>query len=111
MNRAERRKHGVPKQPVIVVGDGIVATELGQRYEAKGAAELPAKVLGQHRWIATGSWVLSPSAVFHAQDGDLPQILDRENLMYLGVGCWDCEMALGQIQPHSVCSAKEPFDG
>lgn len=42
-----------------------------------------------------------------AYDADTQKFLDNENLMYLSVGCWDCEQPLGPkgIQFGSVCPA------
>lgn len=104
MNRAERRRRARRGQPVLIAGDGIVAAELpGHRYEAQPHAELPAKRPGEHRWIATGAWVLTPEAVAGAYDPDKLKFLDHENLMHLSIGCWDCEEPLGTIQPGSRC--------
>jgi hypothetical protein len=94
------------RQPVVIAGDGIIAAELpGHRYEAKPHAELPAKVPGQHRWIATAAWVLSPEAVAGASDPDVLKYMDHENLMSLALGCWDCEQPLGAIKVGSHCPA------
>jgi hypothetical protein len=110
MNRAERRRRGRvhEKEPVLVAGEGIVAAELGHRYEARPHAELPEKRPGQHRWIAAGSWVLSNDAVEKAHDPDTMKFLDNENLMTLSIGCWDCEQPLGEIKPGSHCPAEAP---
>lgn len=107
MNRAERRRRarGHEKTPVLIAGEGIVAADLGHRYEARPHADLPPKRLGQHRWIASGAWVLSEPVVEKAHDADTMKFLDNENLMHLGIGCWDCEQPLGVIQPGSTCPA------
>jgi hypothetical protein len=108
VNRAQRRRqsraHAKPQ--VLIAGDGIVATALGQKYEARPAAQLPAKVAGQHRWVATGAWVLRSIDVEKAMDADTMKLLDNENLMHLSIGCWDCEEPLGAIQYGSVCPAE-----
>lgn len=91
MNRAERRRQhrATRKQPVIMAGDGIVAASLGEHFEARDAAHLPAKQPGEHRWIAIASYVLDlPGTVIGS---DLPKVLGPHNMMYLGVGCYDCE--------------------
>lgn len=94
------------KTPVLIAGEGIVATELpGHRYEARPHAELNPKVPGEHRWVAVGSWVLSDDAVAGAMDPDLQKFLDSENLMSLSIGCWDCEKPLGEVKPGSRCPA------
>lgn len=106
MNRAERRRQqrSHKKTPVLIAGEGIAAAAIGHQYEATGHRELPAKVPGKHRWIASGS-LLSDLAVEKAHDPDTLKFLDNENLMYLGIGCWDCEQPLGLIQPGSLCPA------
>jgi hypothetical protein len=107
VNRAERRRRerAGRKTPVLIAGDGIVAASLGHRYEARPHAELPPKVAGKHRWVATGAWVLSDNAVEGAHDPDLMKFLDNENLMSLSLGCWDCERPLGVITVDSFCPA------
>ncbi len=109
MSRAERRRQqrAHDRQPVIIAGDGIVAAELpGHRYEARPHAELPDKQPGEHRWIATAAWVLKPEHVAGAHDPDVLKFMDHENLMELGIGCWDCEQPLGAIQLDSRCPAE-----
>ncbi|MCP4222076.1 MAG: hypothetical protein GY773_01880 [Actinomycetia bacterium] len=107
MNRAERRAQGHrgPKEPVLIVGDGVAAAALGHRYEARPHAALAPKQAGKHRWVATGAWVLSDEAVSGADDPDTMKFLDNENLMYLGIGCWDCERPLEAITKDSTCPA------
>lgn len=102
MGRASRHKRE-RRQPVIIAGDGIVARSLGQAYEAKPHAKLPAKRPGEHRWVAMGTWVVTN--VTGMLDPDQMKLLDHENLMGLGLGCWDCEQPLGQIEPGSLCPA------
>lgn len=110
MNRAERRRrertHRKDRQPVVIAGDGIVAAELGQRFEARPHATLPDKVPGRHRWIATAAYVLTDSAVEAAGNPDVLKFLDHENLMSLAIGCWDCEQPLGVIERDSRCPAE-----
>jgi hypothetical protein len=105
MNRAERRRQerSHKKEPVLIAGEGIVAKDLGHRYEARPHAELSPKEAGKHRWIASGAWVLSGEMVEGAHDPDLYKLLDNENLMHLAIGCWDCEQPLGLIQPGTRC--------
>ena len=108
MNRAERRRQerAHKKTPVLIAGEGIVAAGLGHKYEARPHAELAKKVPGKHRWVATGAWVMSDPAVEKAHDPDTMKFLDNENLMYLSIGCWDCEQPLGVINPGSFCPAQ-----
>lgn len=107
-NRGERRRQEREKrkQPVLMVGDGIVAKSLGHQYEARPGAQLRPKVPGRHRWVATGAWVLSDDAAKKANDPDTMKFLDHENLMHLAIGCWDCERPLGEISADSRCPAK-----
>lgn len=90
----------------MMVGDGIVASELpGHQFEARGGAELPDKQPGRHRWIATAAYVIRDVDAQRALDVDHSTFLDHENLMYLAIGCWDCEEPLGKISADSTCPA------
>ena len=114
-NRAERRrqaransKHA--KTPVLIAGENIVAATLGVQYEGRPHAELADKQPGKHRFVAVGAWVLNDLDVAHAFDADRMKLLDNENLMELGITCWDCERPLGDgtgetITTKSRCSA------
>lgn len=55
-----------------------------------GPASPPPKVLGRHRWIATAAFTLTPAEAAAAAEG-APVDLDRPKLMFIGVGCIDCE--------------------
>lgn len=103
MNRAERRRQARIRErpPVLIAGDGIVAASLGQSFEARPSADLPDKVTGKHRWVATGAWVLRDIDAEKAHDPDTMKFLDNENLMNLSIGCWDCERPLGD-QPGCI---------
>lgn len=105
--RAEREARQA-RQPVIVVGDNMVAGTLpGHTYVAKPHAELPAKVPGRHRWIVTAAWVAPAALIDDAYDADVLKLLDHENLMELGIGCWDCEAPLGQGQPGTIAAGSK----
>lgn len=92
MNRAERRRHdrAQRKQPVIVVGDNMVAYGLGETYEAKPGAQLPAKVPGEHRWIAIASFVVPVPGSMIGRD-DVRKVLGPHNMFHAAIGCYDCE--------------------
>lgn len=92
--RAQRRQPKIPAR-VVIAGDNIVATELGQKFEAVERHDLPPKRLGQHRWIATAAFIMSDEAVAGAYDKDQLKFLDHENMFSLAIGCWDCEQPLG----------------
>jgi hypothetical protein len=101
---ARRRAEREAKRPKIIVGEGIIAKPVPDAtYEAKPFAELPEKQPGEHRWVASATYVINMSQVWAARDPDIPKFLDAENLFFLGVGCWDCEQPLGVIQPDSRC--------
>lgn len=107
MNRQERRRQARKKakddqavrMPVIVAGDGIVATELpGHTFEAKPAKKLAPKVPGRHRWLAHVSYVIPVGfAASDLMDEAVPKFLDSSNLHYLAIGCWDCEGLLQEV--------------
>lgn len=109
MNRRERRRRGERNNhpPVLVVGDGIVASSTGRKVRATPGAELSPKVAGVHRWVATGAWVLSEDEAALGATGDtapdMMPMLDNGNLMFLGIGCWDCEEPMQKTGPGSVC--------
>lgn len=87
-------------------GDGMVFTGTGEHYEARGFRELPDKVTGEHRWVAVGSWSLNLDQARTAYDPDAAKsYLDHENMLGLGIGCWDCERTLGEVPARSVCPA------
>ncbi len=113
MDRAARRraerakaKGRHQKPPVLIAGDGIAAASIGEQFEARPSADLPPKVEGKHRWVATGAWVISDVDAATAFDADRMKFLDNENLMVLGIGCWDCEQPLGLIGHDSPCPAE-----
>lgn len=108
--RAEARRQAREDRKrtrVVVVGDGMIASGLGHHYKAEGGAELAAKVPGRHRWVAFSSHVLSDEAAATVYDEGARNLLGPETLMYLGVGCWDCEQQLGPegVEWSSSCPA------
>lgn len=112
---AKRQGQRGDRPTVVIAGAGILASELpGHTYEAKPHAELAPKIPGKHRFVAMGSWVLNSVDVEHAHDVDMLKFLDSENLMHLSIGCWDCELPLGDGEGgctvDSTCTA-DGFDG
>lgn len=111
MNREDGVASSGPREgkiPVLVAGDGVIAAEItGHQFEAQPAARLRPKVLGRHRFVATVAYVLSEEMAVGALDPSTTSYLDNENLMYLAIGCWDCEQVLGPggVTPGSVCPA------
>lgn len=113
MNRAERRRRARAKDrkdAALIVGDGIVATGLGHKYEAIAHAELAPKVRGEHRFVVTAAWVAPRGLVNSAFDADVIKLLDQENLMALSIGCVDCEQPLGTIEEGSYCPSSASED-
>jgi hypothetical protein len=85
--RAERRRNA---RAEARRADRIAWHGLGDGYEVSPseyhARRLPDKPPGEHRWIAIASFTVTrPSQV------EGLQILDRENLWHVGIGCVDCE--------------------
>lgn len=108
-SRAQRRREERARTPVLIAGAGIVATTLAgsPRFEARPHAELPPKVTGQHRWIATAAYVVTIDEVRTMFDPERLKFLDHENLFELAIGCWDCEQVLGAIEVDSHCPGEE----
>lgn len=115
MGRAERRrqeridrKRGEARAragEVVGVEQGHVWRSAGDMFEAGKFKDLPAKVPGRHRWIATATYSLSEKAVAGAYDPGELKFLDQENLAFVLIGCWDCEKALGEVAADSACPA------
>lgn len=112
MDRAERRRNeraerkaATRKIPAVIVGGNMVAAELGHQFAAR-RGDLPEKVPGKHRWVATAAYSLPQEMAEAADDESKIKLLDHENMIDLAIGCWDCEKVLGsQIAPDSVCEA------
>jgi hypothetical protein len=108
--RASRRRAGAPEtRRPIVVGENIVTTGLGQTYEAKATAQPPPKQAGRHRWIVTAAYTVNDDIAASAYDPAALKFLDHENLMYIGVGCVDCEQPLGAVEVGSFCPAGDEW--
>lgn len=114
MNRRAQRRLRQKQQkatPVLIVGDNIAATAVGDYYEGKARQNaLGDKVPGKHRWVAMATWSLASMDPKGFLDADTLKFLDHENLTNLTIGCWDCETPLGDgtrgtIKHDSVCPA------
>lgn len=93
MNRAERRRRMREGENVVVEGRGRHAPIT----EAKG--QMPAKRAGEHRWIAAASFTVKDPGAAGLK------FLDTENMVYVGLGCWDCEQVWSDtVNPH--CPAR-----
>lgn len=62
----------------------------GHVVAARRMASLPAKIGGQHRWIAIASYVVTPGQAA-ASAGGAEVTLKPSMLWDLGIGCIDCE--------------------
>lgn len=86
---------------------GFLYSGTGEFAPAQRDRDLPPKVPGEHRWIATTAFILTDDDVrteMRAQDGSGErQYLDNRNLFFIGIGCYDCELPLGEIEPGSHC--------
>lgn len=111
--RASRKGQHEPKIPVVLLGDNIVATGLGQDYEAKPGCDLDPKVPGVHRWFVSAAWKTTVEVARTAFDPDALKFMDNENLLEIGIGCWDCEQLLGEppngVAADSVCPAGDEW--
>lgn len=124
MNRSERRRLarrnarelGARMEQAAEGGDlpvGFFSATGESVYVGDQGADLPDRVFGHHRWIATAGYVLDDDAVrteMRAQGGSGErQYLDHTRLFMFGIACYDCERPLGDISPDSFC-AGDPND-
>jgi hypothetical protein len=85
----------------------IVMGEIpGLGYEAR-FRDLPKKEPGKHRWVAIVTFSVSEENARTAFDASVPKHLDSENMLHMGIGCYDCEEPLGSIEAGSRCPARE----
>ena len=80
---------------MIAVGEQVrgLLTSTGE-YIAAGDREprqLPEKQWRQHRWVAAAAFVLSQEQAEAAHEPGNQVYMDGSNLMYVMIGCWDCE--------------------
>lgn len=98
-----------PKRDSRLQGE-VPMHSTGQTYPAEAmSGRMPAKIPGQHRWVATTLFTVTAESVRTADDPDAVNILDRENLLHVLMGCWDCEKARGQVEVDSVCPAGDQW--
>jgi hypothetical protein len=102
-NRAQRRQAEREGRPIGVIYD----TGFEEAYE--GEKNTPAKVPGKHRWIAAVTYTLKDEWVRGWDDPAVVKHLDHENRIYMGIGCLDCEQALGEIEADSRCPAGDTW--
>lgn len=125
MNRAERRRlaRRTSRELSAKMESGAERGEVPiGYYTATGQFEhaadqegvLPERVPGRHRWIATAGYVLTDDDVrieLRAQGGSGErQYLDHTTLFTFGVGCYDCELTLGETTPDTVCTGEARTD-
>ncbi len=90
MNRQQRRK-AQRRGTFVDTETGMVAHGLGTAHEVRIKADLPPKVAGGHRWIATAAYVLTEEEARSALPDQPIIVLGPNKMMSFGVGCWDCE--------------------
>lgn len=118
MDRAERRRQARAEARRIMLHDGPghtnVTTSTGQHYDVTtSAGQLPPKIIGVHRWVATAAYVVSQRQADAMFTESAPKYLDHESMFSMGVGCWDCEMELSR-EPRPGCVTADsrcPADG
>jgi hypothetical protein len=118
MNRAERRRAArraaregsAQMEAAAERGERPISffTDTGQYDVAAANAELPSKVPGQHRWVATAGYTMTDAEVVHErrfQSGEVTTrtMLDADRRFVFAIGCYDCEEPFPIIQPGSVC--------
>lgn len=67
-------------------------------------ADLPAKLPGQHRWVAISGYTVTneqANALINAT-GE-PVFFDETNRFTTTLGCYDCEKEPPEIMPGSTC--------
>lgn len=108
MNRAERRRQARQRakdtrgRMEVATGDNVVVAGLGYHYDAtQPGTELPEKQAGVHRWVAIATYSV-PDPWGYDQDG--PHMLGLDALVYVGLGCYDCEVPWSDDVGH-VCPA------
>lgn len=99
MNRSDRRaaERSDRARRTLEVPDGKlvsaqVLTPSGVQ-QISNWREPPAKKPGVHRWVAAVSHYLSPEQAenFAGASDSMPFLLDASSVMFVGVGCIDCE--------------------
>ncbi len=99
MNRAERRRQEREerRRQTIRVPDGKliradVLTPQGVQ-EVTNWRTIPAKRTGVHRWMATVAHYFTDeqAEAFAGRTESTPVLLDSSNIMFVGIGCVDCE--------------------
>lgn len=120
MNRAERRRQARriaregSAQMELAAERGEIPisffTDTGQYDNAAAGVDLPKKVVGEHRWVATAAYTMDENDVVNEQRfqaGDplaTKTVLDGTRRWQFGIGCIDCEKAFpAEIKPGSVC--------
>jgi hypothetical protein len=72
-------------------------------YDAGDLGKLPPKMPGEHRWVVVAGYALSDTQARKMERGDDVH-LDRENRVYTGTGCFDCEQSYTQAR-RGPCTA------
>lgn len=102
-NRAERRRTE-RNQRRVLVGENVVVSETGQMQSAGDThGTMPDKEPGVHRWVAVAS--------YHVVDPGRAGLkyLDSENMLYVGIGCYDCETPWSTDTAAQTCAAGDTW--
>ncbi len=90
VNRQQRRQ-AQRRGTFVDTETGMAAHGLGTAHQVRIKADLPEKVTGCHRWIATAAYVLTEEEARSALPDRPTIVLGPDKMMSFGVGCWDCE--------------------
>jgi hypothetical protein len=97
MNRAERRRD----MRRVSKGENVVVIPTGERIRVDDVtfADMPVKRPGAHRWMAIATFSLTnPGAAG-------PKLMDQNNLVYIAIGCYDCEEPWTEERQEQTCPA------
>jgi len=97
-NRAQRRRD---QRLRVSRGENVVVASLGQRVRVDDVSmvKLADKRGSEHRWVTTvGFSTPQPSAPG-------PKLMDQNNMLYVGTGCWDCEQVWSPELEAQPCPA------
>ncbi len=86
-------------------GERPTLLRMGQRPK-HGPVELPTKVEGEHRWIASVAYTLTTNQAAAAMGGTGTVVkLDNENrVMGPAIGCVDCELTWQEAHASGRCT-------
>lgn len=109
LERGRRDKHTAAKagRTIPVDGPGRLVRS-GQNQAVTEWADMPAKVPGRHRWIATAVHILNDRQAEAGANPLRDTFLGADSLAYVGVGCVDCEEPWESARLHA-CPAGDQW--